>query len=493
MVCKASRDENGTMNVIAKLDKKSRDALPDDMFAVPRLRKLLLNDERHTLMAWKDLDNTQGLTPAEREAARERILARAAELGVTIKDDRHRIETGRWLSIDAMALNIATNDDHPNKMPFSGVLTKLDEPSDFAPGGAAGKRIIVTAEAAQKALESLLGMAVDFTPSFDGHDIKAKIGIITSAEIVGNEIRIEGFVYAADFPETAELIQALKDVLGFSFEAQRLYVEDPSADILTITELTFTGAAILRKDKAAYQTTSLAASAEGEIEMTAEELKALLGPMLAEAVKPLADRLDQVEKDNKERVEANASTRAMVEPHATALEGCAAAMEAAGVGSDPKWGHVHVLRRMSDSMRAEAALGKVPHIFRDHDYPTYASAETNEEIDMTKDEVSKLIASAVETAVKPLAEQLKATEDKLAAAETKLADVKASARAESTPPARKAVNPMVSKLLAGTTIAMPEGEEKLAVATVDSALKAAGLDVGKRLMVKNELTRVGVL
>ena len=481
------------MNVIAKLDKKSRDALPDDMFAVPRLRKLLLNDERHTLMAWKDLDNTQGLTPAEREAARERILARAAELGVTIKDDRHRIETGRWLSIDAMALNIATNDDHPNKMPFSGVLTKLDEPSDFAPGGAAGKRIIVTTEAAQKALESLLGMAVDFTPSFDGHDTKAKIGIITSAEIVGNEIRISGFVYAADFPETAELIQALKDVLGFSFEAQRLYVEDPSADILRITELTFTGAAILRKDKAAYQTTSLAASAEGEIEMTAEELKALLGPMLAEAVKPLADRLDQVEKDNKERVEANASTRAMVEPHATALEGCAAAMEAAGVGSDPKWGHVHVLRRMSDSMRAEAALGKVPHIFRDHDYPTYASAETNEEIDMTKDEVSKLIASAVETAVKPLAEQLKATEDKLAAAETKLADVKASARAESTPPARKAVNPMVSKLLAGTTIAMPEGEEKLAVATVDSALKAAGLDVGKRLMVKNELTRVGVL
>jgi hypothetical protein len=481
------------MNVIAKLDKKSRDALPDDMFAVPRLRKLLLNDERHTLMAWKDLDNTQGLTPAEREAARERILARAAELGVTINDDRHRIETGRWLSIDAMALNIATDDDHPNKMPFSGVLTKLDEPSDFAPGGAAGKRIIVTTEAAQKALESLLGMAVDFTPSFDGHDIKAKIGIITSAEIVGNEIRISGFVYAADFPETAELIQALKDVLGFSFEAQRLYVEDPSADILTITELTFTGAAILRKDKAAYQTTSLAASAEGEIEMTAEELKALLGPMLAEAVKPLADRLDQVEKDNKERVEANASTRAMVEPHATALEGCAAAMEAAGVGSDPKWGHVHVLRRMSDSMRAEAALGKVPHIFRDHDYPTYASAETNEEIDMTKDEVSKLIASAVETAVKPLAEQLKATEDKLAAAETKLADVKASARAESTPPARKAVNPMVSKLLAGTTIAMPEGEEKLAVATVDSALKAAGLDVGKRLMVKNELTRVGVL
>jgi hypothetical protein len=485
------------MNVIAKLDKKSRDALPDDMFAVPRLRKLLLTDDRHTAMAWKDLDNTQGLTDDEHKTARERILARAAELGITLKDRQHRIESGRWLSIDAMALNIANDDDHPNKMPFSGVLTKLDEPSDFAPGGAAGKRIIVTSEAAQKALESLLGMAVDFTPHFDGHDAQKKIGIISSAEIVGNEIRIAGFVYAADFPETAELIQALKDVLGFSFEAQRLYVEDPSADILRITELTFTGAAILRKDKAAYQTTSLAASAEGEIEMTAEELKALLGPMLAEAIKPVTDRLEQVEKDNKavaDTLAASASVRAMVEPHATALEGCAAAMEAAGVGNDPKWGHVHVLRRMSDSMRAEAALGKVPHIWRDHDYPTYASAETNEdEIDMTKDEVSKLIASAVETAVKPLTEQLKAAEDKLAAAETKLADVKASARKESPAPERKSVNPMISKLLAGTTIAMPEGEEKLAVASVDSALKAAGLDVAKRLMVKNELTRIGAL
>jgi hypothetical protein len=230
------------MNVIAKLDKKSRDALPDDMFAVPRLRKLLLIDDRHTAMAWKDLDNTQGLTDDEHKTARERILARAAELGITLKDRQHRIESGRWLSIDAMALNIANDDDHPNKMPFSGVLTKLDEPSDFAPGGAAGKRIIVTTEAAQKALESLLGMAVDFTPHFDGHDAQKKIGIISSAEIVGNEIRIAGFVYAADFPETAELIQALKDVLGFSFEAQRLYVEDPSADILRITDLTFTGA-----------------------------------------------------------------------------------------------------------------------------------------------------------------------------------------------------------------------------------------------------------
>ena len=53
----------------------------------------------------------------------------------------------------------------------------------------------------------------------------------------------------------------------------------------------------------------------------------------------------------------------MVESHCAALEGCAAAMKAAGVGTHPSLGHIHVLRRMSDGMRAEAAIGKVPHIF----------------------------------------------------------------------------------------------------------------------------------
>jgi hypothetical protein len=164
------------------------------------------------------------------------------------------------LNISAMALNILS-DDHVNKMPFNGVLVHLDRLSDAAPAGSYGKRIIVTADAGRRALPSLLGMAVNFTPSFDGHDTKNKIGIITSANIVGNAIVIAGFVYAADFPDTARTIKASAADLGFSFEAQRLTVLDPSAHVLTITELAFTGAAIIRKDKAAYTTTSLAASA----------------------------------------------------------------------------------------------------------------------------------------------------------------------------------------------------------------------------------------
>lgn len=159
-------------------------------------------------------------------------------------------------SIQARSLDISTG-GHPNKMPFSGVLTKIDEPSDAAPEGSGGKRVMITMEAARSGLESLLSMAVDFTSELDGHDPQAKIGVITGADIDGRDLRIKGFIYAADFPELAALIKANKDRLGFSFEARELMTTDPQADPIPIAECIFTGAAILFKDKAAYKSTSI--------------------------------------------------------------------------------------------------------------------------------------------------------------------------------------------------------------------------------------------
>jgi hypothetical protein len=111
--------------------------------------------------------------------------------------------------------------------------------------------------------------------------------------------------------------------------------------------------------------------------MTAEEMKALLGDVVAEAVKPLAERLEKIEAEKAGKIEANASTIAMVEPHAQALESCAAAMEAAGIGLHPQNGHAVFVRRVAGSMRAAAAVGKVPHIFRDYDYPMDAASDSN--------------------------------------------------------------------------------------------------------------------
>jgi hypothetical protein len=416
------------------------------------------------------------VTDEERREARRRTLQRASALQVDTKD-WHRI---KLLRIASMALNIS-GDEHPNKMPFSGVLTKLDEPSDAAPGGSGGRLIVVSSSAAREALGSLLGMAVDFTPHFDGHDAKNKIGIITSADVVGNEVLIEGFVYAADFPETATLIKQLKDVLGFSFEAQRLTVEDASADVLRITELTFTGAAILLKDKAAYTTTSLAASATTEdLDMDAAELKTILDS----ALKPLTDRLIKVESDSTAimaGVQANATVRAQVEPLASALESCASAMEASGVGAEPRGGHAILLRRMASAMRSDAAMGRVPSSYHDG---YYASAEPP----TAAADSAAAIKTAVDAALKPL-------QDQLAAANTKITDLTNTGRlSASAEPGRKTVAPQVSALIARAGIELPGDDgKKLAVSEVDQVMAKANLTMTQKIMLKSELGRIGAL
>src|SRR5438270_175063 len=84
-----------------------------------------------------------------------------------------------------MAIEIPRVAGHPNREPFHGVLTLIDAPSDKPPAGARGHRVLLTRAAAEAALPSLLGMALDYAPSLDRHDARRKVGVITRAEIVG--------------------------------------------------------------------------------------------------------------------------------------------------------------------------------------------------------------------------------------------------------------------------------------------------------------------
>jgi hypothetical protein len=189
------------------------------------------------------------------------------------------------ISLQARSLDIPTN-DHPNRMPFSGVLTRIDEPSDAAPEGSGGKRIMLTMAAAQGALDSLLE-GVNF--NLEGHSPREKVGVIYGSEIVGNEIRISGIIYAADFPEIAATIKANKHNLGLSFEARDLFTPDPNADPVHISDLSFTGAAILLKNAAAYKTTSIFASNDSHKESS--EMSTIQKMSAAERVK-LADSIE---------------------------------------------------------------------------------------------------------------------------------------------------------------------------------------------------------
>jgi hypothetical protein len=161
------------------------------------------------------------------------------------------------MRLEAMGLTIPHVHDHPNRVPFEGVLTVVNTPSDKAPSGARGHRVMLTREAVENALPSLLGMAVDYRPGWDGHDARCKIGIVTEAELKSKKLVVKGYLYARDFPDVARAIQAhAPEALGMSYELADARVEDMRAEIWKLTRITFTGAAILLREKAAYKETS---------------------------------------------------------------------------------------------------------------------------------------------------------------------------------------------------------------------------------------------
>ena len=240
------------------------------------------------------------------------------------------------IALESMAVEMPEVDGHPNRAAFRGVLTVVDVPSQRAPSGSKGRRVVLTKDAAEAALPSLLGMALDYAPSFDRHDVRRKVGVITSAEVVGRNLEVGGYLYAKDFPEilaeiaktgrraadlssgsgqargmrtsegrehralsalgvpalqtegsrlrtsltsavaqlrslTASIRKPIGDEvvvpiraeaggagacgLGMSFEVTDVLVSDTRAQVWTLVKVTFTGAAILRRDKAAYQDT----------------------------------------------------------------------------------------------------------------------------------------------------------------------------------------------------------------------------------------------
>lgn len=161
------------------------------------------------------------------------------------------------MRLEAMAITIPQVDGHPNRVPFEGVLTLVNAPSDKSPSGARGHRVMLTRDAAEKALPSLLGMAVDYRPGWDGHDAQRKIGLVTEANLVGKRLTVSGYLYARDFPEVAKAILAhAPNALGMSYELADARVEDMRSDVWKLTRVTFTGAAILLREKAAYRETS---------------------------------------------------------------------------------------------------------------------------------------------------------------------------------------------------------------------------------------------
>ncbi len=169
-------------------------------------------------------------------------------------------------SLEAMAVAMPDVAGHPNRLPFHGVLTLVGVASQRSPNGARGHRVMLTRAATDAALPSLLGMALDYTPALTAHDVRRKVGIITEANVIPlnqqnvasplGKVAVGGYLFAQDFPDVVKEIGAQTNhTLGMSYEIANASVPNQDAFIWTVTNFTFTGAAVLRRDKAAYPQT----------------------------------------------------------------------------------------------------------------------------------------------------------------------------------------------------------------------------------------------
>ncbi|MGH7880188.1 MAG: DUF6582 domain-containing protein, partial [Candidatus Binataceae bacterium] len=214
-----------------------------------------------------------------------------------------------------------------------------------------------------------------------------------------------------------------------------------------------------------------------EIDMDKKELEELLKSSL----KPVADQVAALSNDvtalkaGSVKLEANQAMREKVAPHATALRNCAAAMEAAGIGLDSNRGHVRVLHHMAASMEAEAASGKLPHIYSGYDLHHSAELRPAEQPKLEENPVIKGLVDAV------------------AAVGTQLKDLSAKAFTNSTAPDKKTVSKDTLELLAKGGI-NEAPKEPMNEHHVDKMLEAAGItSMNGRIAAKLQLTKDGVM
>lgn len=221
------------------------------------------------------------------------------------------------LKFESSDVQVALNSDgHINKLPFTATFMLIDSPSDGTPCGADAP-VILSMDEAKKSIDTMNLMAIDcewddWCPEWcmTGHDPRNKIGVVESAYIDGNEMKMKGIVYANDFPDIAFFIKNATQALGFSMEciADTKMGDDGFEHLENVT---FTGVAILFANLAAFEDTYIEQIAAAkkkqkeEVNLTNEEITKLMDGFKAvlaenqkhtdEQLKTMDERMKQLE------------------------------------------------------------------------------------------------------------------------------------------------------------------------------------------------------
>jgi hypothetical protein len=354
------------------------------------------------------------------------------------------------LQLEAMALGMPDVVGHPNRLPFRGLLTLVGTPSQHSPSGSRGHRVALTYKAADAALPSLLGMALDYSPQMDSHDVRRKIGIITEAEIkpavngpgrASGELTVAGFLYAQDFPDVMRELRAGDAVLGMSYEIANAWVPDTAAAVWTVTKFTFTGAAVLRRDKAAYPQTWI------RVEDAGAAVERSMKQVAASVIQMPNFEKSYIVGEHRMDPETNESTA----PANESVDG------------------QNTTDRLAQATQSLAE----------------ALVNINAQFESLHAKVDRIVAAIEESpAAGDQQEKISLAAGRLAELEKANQDLKAqAARAR-----RKTLSPLVTTLLAKEGV---EGDALIETPVVEKAL--SGLSIEQRIAVKAELARAGIL
>lgn len=219
-------------------------------------------------------------------------------------------DKNKSFSLEASDIEVQSN---TNKMYIIGCIATIDEASEGSPGGADGKRVILSSKNADKCIQTFKGQPMNclfenwgYIPdTFTGHGNQywgKYFGFIEDAWQDGKKLMAKIVVWKEAFPQLASTIINAQRSLGFSIEIYPTQLHEDEEEHIVVDEWEAFGCALLWRNCAAFGEETyiekLVASLEkskeskGDAEMTKEEIQSIVASVSAgvtEEVKKIVD------------------------------------------------------------------------------------------------------------------------------------------------------------------------------------------------------------
>lgn len=146
-----------------------------------------------------------------------------------------------------------------NRAPITGVLFRVDEPSEAIPAKGPGMPLYVPKEVAASILNTVAGLPLDAHDNLSQHADEEIAGVMLSAELRGQDFVVHGYLWPGSKSSKVRKIVANQERLGMSMMADAWghEAEVNGQKVFWVDDIELGGANILFSDCATYRKTRL--------------------------------------------------------------------------------------------------------------------------------------------------------------------------------------------------------------------------------------------